>query len=589
MFEKTAAIVTGSVYDGPMDSTSPALTDILSYDYLAWVSDDGSFERALDIHDITIVSQSDRVVEADVQGTADEPYRVTLTAYGDIVLPTCTCPVEWNWCKHAIAVGLALSPEDGNAGEGPWGLDCAAVEERFFDQAPREMLVQVLRDYPVENHADPHPLLTPAVLTVGTPQEVAALMRMAMKSLAETARHRVVTIKKSKSTYGYTDDLMDIRDDFEGTIETLNSLEEAGRGRYLLPVIEKLIESLLPLCEPEMHIGGFVPVLSKALALHLRHCQGVDAGSTHLVTWLARTIPSILEHLPFHDFTPYAVLTERKDLVAAADAAEARGDSLVHAHLCLLLGKDALLIAHLAAEEEWLLLVRYYTDRDRLDEARAVIRNAWDPDSPAWIDDDDLGILIRTYLPMEDYVRWLRQQAAGGDWRYAREYIRHPLVSYDDARALLDESMGAFDAPPHYEPMDATVRFYLAAHHKRVDEALKLYYVFGPDIAPEYVAGFAVDQLPQTHPLTCVEMVRDGANRLVWDQFFDGAASFLATLQRVVAHSPEASRAAREAVTAILKEHPGSLALRYSLNHENLITSLDIEPPLYAAGVVSNR
>lgn len=73
MFEKTAASVTGSVYDGPMDSTSPALTDILSYDYLAWVSDDGSFERALDIHDITIVSQSDRVVEADVQAPPMSP------------------------------------------------------------------------------------------------------------------------------------------------------------------------------------------------------------------------------------------------------------------------------------------------------------------------------------------------------------------------------------------------------------------------------------------------------------------------------------------------------------------------------------
>ena len=378
MFEKTAAIVTGSVYDGPMDSTSPALTDILSYDYLAWVSDDGSFERALDIHDITIVSQSDRVVEADVQGTADEPYRVTLTAYGDIVLPTCTCPVEWNWCKHAIAVGLALSPEDGNAGEGPWGLDCAAVEERFFDQAPREMLVQVLRNYPEESAGNPHPLITPAVLTVGTPQEVAALMRMAMKNLAETARHRVVTIKKSKSTYGYTDDLMDIRDDFEGTIETLNSLEEAGRGRYLLPVIEKLIESLLPLCEPEMRIGGFVHVLSKALALHLRHCQGVDAGSTHLVTWLAHTMTSINEYLPFFDFTPYSLLTEKKDLLAAAEAAKARGDDQLHAHFCLLTGDDAPLITYLTGENT-LLLVRYFADHDRLDEARAVIRDAWDP------------------------------------------------------------------------------------------------------------------------------------------------------------------------------------------------------------------
>ncbi|QQU89095.1 hypothetical protein I6I68_03790 [Corynebacterium glucuronolyticum] len=575
MFEKTAAIVTGSVYDGPMDSTSPALTDILSYDYLAWVSDDGSFERALDIHDITIVSQSDRVVEADVQGTADEPYRVTLTAYGDIVLPTCTCPVEWNWCKHAIAVGLALSPEDGNAGEGPWGLDCAAVEERFFDQAPRETLVQVLRDYPVENHADPHPLLTPAVLTVGTPQEVAALMRMAMKSLAETARHRVVTIKKSKSTYGYTDDLMDIRDDFEGTIETLNSLEEAGRGKYLLPVIEKLIESLLLLCEPDLRICDFISLLLKALALHLRHCQGVDAGSTHLVTWLARTIPSILEHLPFHDFTPYAVLTERKDLVAAADAAEARGDSLVHAHLCLLLGKDALLIAHLAAEEEWLLLVRYYTDRDRLDEARAVIRNAWDPDSPAWIDDDDLGILIRTYLPMEDYLHWLKERAKTSYWGYAIEYVQHPLVSYDDAMALIEVMKHHKPGIPYAYDTRATLRFLTAAHHKRIDEALQLFYTWGPLIQPDYIADFAIDQLPKTHPLTCVEMVRDCADRLVWQEKYAAAATYLVTLQRVIAASPEASRAARDAVIAIIKEHPGDQDLRCEFNCKNLITSLD--------------
>ncbi|WP_236589287.1 SWIM zinc finger family protein [Corynebacterium glucuronolyticum] len=558
-----------------MDSTSPALTDILSYDYLAWVSDDGSFERALDIHDITIVSQSDRVVEADVQGTADEPYRVTLTAYGDIVLPTCTCPVEWNWCKHAIAVGLALSPEDGNAGEGPWGLDCAAVEERFFDQAPRETLVQVLRDYPVENHADPHPLLTPAVLTVGTPQEVAALMRMAMKSLAETARHRVVTIKKSKSTYGYTDDLMDIRDDFEGTIETLNSLEEAGRGKYLLPVIEKLIESLLLLCEPDLRICDFISLLLKALALHLRHCQGVDAGSTHLVTWLARTIPSILEHLPFHDFTPYAVLTERKDLVAAADAAEARGDSLVHAHLCLLLGKDALLIAHLAAEEEWLLLVRYYTDRDRLDEARAVIRNAWDPDSPAWIDDDDLGILIRTYLPMEDYLHWLKERAKTSYWGYAIEYVQHPLVSYDDAMALIEVMKHHKPGIPYAYDTRATLRFLTAAHHKRIDEALQLFYTWGPLIQPDYIADFAIDQLPKTHPLTCVEMVRDCADRLVWQEKYAAAATYLVTLQRVIAASPEASRAARDAVIAIIKEHPGDQDLRCEFNCKNLITSLD--------------
>lgn len=52
------------------------------------------------------------VLHAEVAGTADEPYAVRITTRGDRILARCDCPYaeEWGeWCKHAVAVALAVA------------------------------------------------------------------------------------------------------------------------------------------------------------------------------------------------------------------------------------------------------------------------------------------------------------------------------------------------------------------------------------------------------------------------------------------------------------------------------------------------
>ncbi|MCK4412666.1 MAG: DEAD/DEAH box helicase [Candidatus Eisenbacteria sp.] len=53
---------------------------------------------------VTDLVETDGRLEARVEGTRREPYLVNLEYDGDEILPSCTCPFDWEpFCKHAIA------------------------------------------------------------------------------------------------------------------------------------------------------------------------------------------------------------------------------------------------------------------------------------------------------------------------------------------------------------------------------------------------------------------------------------------------------------------------------------------------------
>ncbi len=53
---------------------------------------------------VTDLVETDGRLEARVEGTRSEPYLVNLEYDGDEILPSCTCPFDWEpFCKHAIA------------------------------------------------------------------------------------------------------------------------------------------------------------------------------------------------------------------------------------------------------------------------------------------------------------------------------------------------------------------------------------------------------------------------------------------------------------------------------------------------------
>ena len=67
----------------------------------------GRYQQSGEVLDLTLRG---RTVLAGVQGSDDEPYRVTLElSEDDLLRATCSCPYEDNfggWCKHIAAVAL---------------------------------------------------------------------------------------------------------------------------------------------------------------------------------------------------------------------------------------------------------------------------------------------------------------------------------------------------------------------------------------------------------------------------------------------------------------------------------------------------
>lgn len=94
-----------------------ALAQLLSEQLLLDLAGPASYERGLGYHARDLVASleviSDHSVRAVVAGT--ERYITQLRASGSRVTAACTCPVGMSgaFCKHAVAVGLALLVEEG--------------------------------------------------------------------------------------------------------------------------------------------------------------------------------------------------------------------------------------------------------------------------------------------------------------------------------------------------------------------------------------------------------------------------------------------------------------------------------------------
>ena len=71
-----------------------------------------SFRRGQDYYRrgavVSVVRRGD-VIQAEVEGSHYEPYRVRLTFdQRGITTATCSCPYDWGgWCKHIVASSLA--------------------------------------------------------------------------------------------------------------------------------------------------------------------------------------------------------------------------------------------------------------------------------------------------------------------------------------------------------------------------------------------------------------------------------------------------------------------------------------------------
>jgi uncharacterized Zn finger protein len=74
------------------------------------------------------------VLRASVEGSQYEPYAVTISFdLGGVAAASCTCPYDWGgWCKHCVAVMLALLYDDGAVARRPGLAELIARKRKLI-------------------------------------------------------------------------------------------------------------------------------------------------------------------------------------------------------------------------------------------------------------------------------------------------------------------------------------------------------------------------------------------------------------------------------------------------------------------------
>lgn len=546
----------GTLTVSPMNTTP--LAEILSYDYLMWATDDRSFERALTIRTVDIVEETPTHVEACVQGTADEPYTVTIKAQGTIAIPSCTCPVEWAWCKHAVAVGLRLCPDVGEV-RATVGRRCR------FRPLPCNGTARST-DTPArfsrkDLQPDDRPLIISAIASVGTPQEVSVLMSKSVKSLADESRHTLITSRRHGGMWSVND----LYSDWDATLHNLSDYLAAGRGAFLLPSIEKTVDTLCELTEED---HSYVPLLARALDIHQHYCTSYDAGSTHLISWLETIIQRVVAQLPTYDFSPYSLCVDSLDLSAAITRARTAENLVLDAYLSLMIADDAPYCALLAQRGAWVSLATHYARSGRNDEARDIIHRAQDPASEVSIPAKNLGPLIRLYCGEEEYLHWLVDEAHAGNTDAARALTHHPRMPYDDVVAIITSL-----------DIDLLTRqkllFAAASFHRKTEDGLALLHTGNPIATTEEVFIFAEQQVAHTNPIECVSLLGNRIHSRADEGDTVTVSDYLARLRTMISTSPDALTQFYKLLKQILSAHPYDPELRRCLATRGLIPGWD--------------
>ena len=83
----------------------------LNHKFLKDNAKPGSWRRGYEVYQKNLVQDvklTRNVLSAIVKGSYKDHYDVTLKFQKGQIIPSCTCPLKEEWCKHAIAVGLKV-------------------------------------------------------------------------------------------------------------------------------------------------------------------------------------------------------------------------------------------------------------------------------------------------------------------------------------------------------------------------------------------------------------------------------------------------------------------------------------------------
>jgi uncharacterized Zn finger protein len=222
---------------------------------------DGSFQRARDYVDaVGELRPTALGVRATVRGK--DAYEVWLGREKETLVGECECPfgLEGNFCKHCVAVGLAMLV----AGDPTPSADLAT----YLKSLDQQDLVDLLLEQANRDPALYRRLMLRAG-TTGTPQ-VAVLRRQVDEAL---------------NVRGYVDKDYAVR--AKDIVDTIEALIEAGHAAEARPLArhaaEQLAKAVGAIDDP---VGTVAGICRRAVKLYARACTKARTNPAKLAAWL---------------------------------------------------------------------------------------------------------------------------------------------------------------------------------------------------------------------------------------------------------------------------------------------------------------
>jgi uncharacterized Zn finger protein len=204
-----------------------------------------SYERGQDYYDqgaVLHVTRRGQELQAEVEGSQYEPYRVQITSdTGGISRAMCSCPYDWGgWCKHIVATLLAClhDPED---------IEERPALESLLTPLDREqlqtLLVQLVERRPeladvIEAHVQR--LHLPSADGTAEPrQRRTSVDPAAFRRQVRTILHSLDRMRASEAYWHVGAVVNEVRQ----VLEQAKSFVAAGDGRSALAILEAITEA----------------------------------------------------------------------------------------------------------------------------------------------------------------------------------------------------------------------------------------------------------------------------------------------------------------------------------------------------------
>ncbi len=221
--------------------TTPKITEATIRQYAT----DKSFWRGKDYYDsgaVISLARRGEQIEAEVEGSQYEPYRVTVDLdAGGIASAYCTCPYDWGgYCKHIVAVLLTYCHESAEIEERP-------TLEALLADLNREQLQTVLL-----NLVKHHPKLMDAIesqvqiVSAATMPEDEAAPRHRRTSINPEAFRRQVHYTLHSVDYMSSSEAYwregEIIDSLRQMLDQVRDFVEAGDGHTAMIILEAITD-----------------------------------------------------------------------------------------------------------------------------------------------------------------------------------------------------------------------------------------------------------------------------------------------------------------------------------------------------------